>query len=63
MDYMWSLKVYKNLIFFKMVEEVLRILEEVVQGIDYLYSKKLVYMELNFNIIMVWCYFVNFMRY
>lgn len=47
---------YKNSTFLKMAEEVPRILEEVVQGIDYLHSKKLVHMELNSNTITVWCY-------
>lgn len=63
MDHMRSLKVYKNSTFLKMAEEVPRILEEVVQGIDYLHSKKLVHMELNSNTITVWCYFANFTRY
>lgn len=53
MDHMRSLKVYKNSTFLKMAEEVPRILEEVVQGIDYLHSKKLVHMELNSNTITV----------
>lgn len=54
---------YKNSTFLKMAEEVPRILEEVVQGIDYLHSKKLVHMELNSNTITVLCYFANFTRY
>lgn len=47
---------YKNSTFLKMGEEIPRILEEVVQGIEYLHSKKLVHMELNCNTITVCCY-------
>lgn len=53
MDHMRSLKVYKNSTFLKLQDEIPRILEEVVEGIEYLHSKKLVHMELNTNTITV----------
>ncbi|XP_061187110.1 uncharacterized protein LOC133195272 [Saccostrea echinata] len=53
MDHLRSLKIYKELCFCNLRVEIPRILEEVVQGLEYLHNQKLVHMELCQNTITV----------